>query len=67
MLGLGDKTGDELTEAEGIEDSPEYRESLGQTWMPGYLILSSLRQGGNRFTAHHLANYAATIDNGGPR
>lgn len=67
MLGLGVKTGIELTEAEGIEDSPEYRESIGQTWLPGYLILSSIGEGGTRFTPIQLANYTATIANGGTR
>ena len=67
MLGLGVKTGVELTEAEGIEDSPEYRESIGQTWLPGYLILSSIGEGGTRFTPIQLANYVATIANGGTR
>ncbi len=67
MLGLGVKTGIELTEAEGIQDSPEYRESIGQTWQPGYLILSSIGEGGTRFTPIQLANYVATIANGGTR
>ena len=67
MLGLGVKTGVELTEAEGIEDSPEYRESIGQTWLPGYLILSSIGEGGTRVTPIQLANYVATIANGGTR
>ena len=61
------ETGVELTEAEGIEDSPEYRESIGQTWLPGYLILSSIGEGGTRFTPIQLANYVATIANGGTR
>lgn len=67
MLGLGVKAGVELTESEGIQDSPEYRESLGQTWLPGYLILSSIGEGGTRFTPIQLANYTATIANGGTR
>ena len=67
MLGLGSKTGVELTEAEGVLDSPEYRESIGQTWLPGFLIQSSIGQAGNLFTPVQLLNYVATMANGGTR
>ena len=67
MLGLGVKSGVELTEADGVLDSPEYRESIGQTWLPGYLIQSSIGQAGNLFTPIQMLNYTATIANGGTR
>ncbi len=65
LLGLGQKTGVELDEAAGNLDSKEYRESLGQEWLPGYTIQSAIGQAGNLFTPVQLANYCATIANGG--
>lgn len=67
LLGFGQKTGCELTEAAGILDSPEYRQSLGQDWLPGYTVQSAIGQAGNLFTPIQLANYCATIANGGTR
>ena len=66
-LGLGSKTGCELNEAVGVLDSPEYRDSLGQEWLPGYVVQSAIGQAGNLWTPIQLANYAATIANGGKR
>lgn len=67
LLGLGQKTGTELAESAGVLDSPEYRDSIGQTWLPGYTLQSSIGQAGNLFTPVQLANYCATIANGGTR
>ncbi len=67
LFGLGAKTGCELGEAAGVLDSPEYRSSLGQSWLPGYTIQSAIGQAGNLFTPIQLANYCATIANGGIR
>lgn len=67
VLGLGAKTGCELSEASGVLDSPEYRASLGQKWLPGFTIQSAIGQGGNLFSPIQLANYCATIANGGIR
>ncbi|MBQ2972887.1 MAG: hypothetical protein IJE19_00885 [Clostridia bacterium] len=67
LFGLGSKTGCELGEAAGVLDSPEYRSSLGQSWLPGYTIQSAIGQAGNLFTPIQLANYCATIANGGIR
>ncbi len=66
-LGFGQKTGCELSEADGVLDSPEYRESLGQEWLPGYTIQSAIGQAGNLVSPIQLANYCATIANGGTR
>jgi len=67
LLGLGEKTGVELPEAEGVLDSPAYRASLEQTWQSGFTIQSGIGQAGNLFTPIQLANYCATIANGGTR
>lgn len=67
LFGLGSKTGCELGEATGILDSPEYRSSLGQTWLPGFTVQSAIGQAGNLFTPIQLANYCAVIANGGTR
>ncbi len=66
LLGLGQKTGIELSEATGNMDSPEYRASKGETWYPGYNIQTAIGQG-NLFTPIQLANYCAIIANGGTR
>lgn len=67
LFGLGSKTGCELGEASGVLDSPEYRASLGQKWLPGYTIQSAIGQAGNLFSPIQLANYCATLANGGTR
>ncbi len=67
LFGLGSKTGCELGEAAGVLDSPEYRASLSQKWLPGFTIQSAIGQGGNLFSPIQLANYCATIANGGTR
>lgn len=67
MLGLGQPTGIELNENTGILDSPSYRTSIGQTWMPGFSLQSAIGQAGNLFTPLQLCNYVSTIANGGTR
>ncbi len=67
LLGLGQSTGIELPENTGILDSPSYRTSINQKWMPGFTIQSAIGQAGNLFTPVQLANYCATIANGGTR
>ena len=67
LLGLGSKTGVELNEAVGVLDSPEYRASINQTWLPGYTVQSAIGQAGNLWTPIQLANYVNTIANGGVR
>lgn len=67
LFGLGSKTGCELGEATGVLDSPEYRASLSQKWLPGYTIQSAIGQAGNLFSPIQLANYCATLANGGTR
>ncbi len=67
LFGLGSKTGCELGEATGVLDSPEYRASLSQKWLPGYTVQSAIGQAGNLFSPIQLANYCATLANGGTR
>lgn len=67
LFGLGAKTGCELGEASGVLDSPEYRATLNQKWLPGYTVQSAIGQAGNLFSPIQLANYCATIANGGTR
>lgn len=67
MLGLGQPTGIELAENTGVLDSPSYRTSIGQTWMPGFSLQSAIGQAGNLFTPLQLCNYVSTIANGGTR
>ncbi len=67
LLGLGQATGIELPENTGILDSPSYRTSINQTWRPGFTLQSAIGQAANLFTPLQLANYCATIANGGTR
>ncbi len=67
ILGLGSKTGIELPEATGRLDSPEYRASLGQDWMPGFTLQNAIGNGGSMFSPVQLVNYCSTIANGGTR
>lgn len=67
MLGLGQPTGIEIRENIGVLDSPSYRTSIGQTWMPGFSLQSAIGQAGNLFTPLQLCNYVATVANGGTR
>lgn len=67
MLGLGQPTGIEIAENTGVLDSPSYRTSINQEWMPGFSLQSAIGQAGNLFTPLQLCNYVATIANGGTR
>ena len=67
LLGLGQKTGVELPEAEGMLASIANKEAAGQIWNPGDTVQAAIGQSDNLFTPLQLANYAATIANGGTR
>ncbi|MPM66959.1 Peptidoglycan D,D-transpeptidase MrdA [bioreactor metagenome] len=64
-FGLGQKTGIEIEEASGTLDSPAYRQSLNQTWYPGFNLQSAIGNAGDVVTPIQLANYCATVANGG--
>jgi len=66
-LGLGVKTGVEIGEASGILAGPAYRTSIDEYWYPGDTLQAAIGQSDNLFTPLQLANYVATIVNGGTR
>ena len=67
LLGLGQKTGVELPEAEGMLASVANKEANGQVWNPGDTVQAAIGQSDNLFTPLQLANYCAMIANGGTR
>lgn len=67
MFGLGEPTGIELTESEGIVDSVEHREQTGVLWTPGLTIQAGIGHGDNQFTPVQLCAYVSTIANRGTR
>lgn len=67
-FGLGQQTGIELSgEASGILAGPQEREERGGIWYPGDTIQAAIGQSDNTFTILQIANYCATIANGGTR
>lgn len=66
-LGLGEKTGVEVEEKAGILAGPDYIKSINEYWYEGYTIQAAIGQSYNMFTPLQLANYTATIANGGTR
>ncbi len=67
-FGLGEKTGIELYEKTGILAGPEYRDKNGLLgWNSGNTIQAAIGQSDNQFTPLQLANYIATVTNGGTR
>ena len=66
-FGLGETTGIELSESNGILAGPEYREKMGTEWYPGDTLQAAIGQSDNMFTPAQLASYVATIINGGKR
>ncbi len=67
MFGLGEKTGVELTEAEGNVDSYNYRISKGDIWTPGLTLQAGIGHGDNQFTPIQLCSYVSTVANRGVR
>ncbi len=66
-FGLGQKTGIELAEADGLVASREFRESRNMEWYPGDTLQAAIGQSDNMFTPAQLASYVATIINKGTR
>ncbi len=66
-FGLGEKSGIELGEDSGIMSGPEYTESMGGTWYDGSTMYAAIGQESSQFTPVQLANYVATLVNGGTR
>lgn len=65
MFGLGEKTGFELGEYVGQVASPETSARLEVPWYGGDLLSASIGQGNTLCTPLQLANYVATLVNGG--
>jgi penicillin-binding protein 2 len=70
LLGLGQATDINLHPGEktGLLASREWRlERFGEPWQPGETLSAAIGQGFSSFTPLQMANYAATIANGGTR
>lgn len=67
MFGLGQATGIELPEAVGTLAGISEREAAGGEWYIGDTIQAAIGQSDNVFSPLQLANYCATIANGGTR
>ena len=66
-FGLGEPTGIELYEETGVMAGPEYTQSMGQTWYEDSTLSVAIGQESSQFTPLQLANYIATLVNGGTR
>ena len=66
-FGLGEYTGIELAEEKGLRAGPDASEHFGQEWYDGDTLSAAIGQGNNQFTPLQLANYVATLVNGGNR
>ena len=67
QMGMGVKTGLEISEKTGIVSNPEYRESIGSTWQAGDVIQTAIGQLDTAITTVQLATYANTLANDGER
>ncbi|MGE5473384.1 MAG: penicillin-binding protein 2 [Ignavibacteriales bacterium] len=66
MFGLGSKTGVELPgENKGVLAGPEYKKSKGDKWYPGNTLQAAIGQSDYLFSPVQMANYIATLSNGG--
>ena len=65
-FGLGEPTGIELDEKTGVVAGPDYTEGvLHDVWYDGSTLSAAIGQENNQFTPLQLANYVATLVNGG--
>ena len=67
QMGMGVKTGLEISERTGVISNPSYTERLGGTWQVGNVIQAAIGQLDTATTPVQLATYAATIANDGKR
>ena len=67
QFGLGQSTGVELPERTGAVGSPARSEALGQQWYEGNVLSVAIGQENTQVTPLQLANYIATLVNGGTR
>jgi penicillin-binding protein 2 len=67
-FGFGQYTGLEIGgEEKGILAGKEYRDSLNLPWYAGDTLQAAIGQSDNQITPVQLANYVATLVNGGTR
>lgn len=68
-FGFGQKSGIELGEEEksGVVSNPENRKKNNQVWYPGDVCQTAIGQSDTLVTPLQLANYIATVANGGTR
>lgn len=66
-LGLGEYTGIELNESDGVLAGPAYSSSVNKAWVPGDTIQAAIGQSDNTFTPLQISMYLSTIVNGGTR
>ena len=66
-FGMGEKTGLELYERSGEVAGPDTSQRHGQTWYEGDTMYAAIGQGNTQVTPIQLANYVATLVNGGSR
>lgn len=64
-FGLGQYTGIELVEEQGRVAGPETNAAFDLPWYDGDTMYAAIGQGNNAFTPLQLANYIATLVNGG--
>ena len=64
-FGLGQYTGIEIAEYKGTVAGPETSRVLGVDWYGGSTMYAAIGQENNQFTPLQLANYIATLVNGG--
>lgn len=67
LFGLGQKTGIEIGEANGVLAGPAHSSSLGKVWTPGGTATAAIGQSDNLFSPIQLAAYAMTLANDGVR
>lgn len=67
QFGLGQKTGIEIGEAQGVLAGPAEREANGGKWLGGDTIQAAIGQSDNLFSPIQLAAYAMTLANDGVR
>ena len=66
-FGLGEKSGVELPESKGVMAGPAFTESLGGKWQEGAVLSVAIGQESTQASPLQLANYIATLVNGGNR
>ena len=67
QFGLGQHTGIEIGDSAGALACPEYAESHDLEWTDGQTLTAAIGQSYNLFTPLQLANYTATLADGGAR